>query len=192
MTAQCLNARQLAGAYRWLRRDFPDAERKPLWMLLIALRHGRYHPYVFWEKGRPAAYAFLASAPGCPWALLDYLAVQPAARGGGVGTRVLEELAALCAGRWAGLLIECEAPADAPDPAAARRRIAFYERAGAAPLGWDSRLFGVHYRLLALPARGGRAPEAARAVGALRRVYRAMRPAGVAGPPLRFFPSAEP
>ena len=95
MTAHRLTPRQLAAVYRWLRRDFPLAERKPLWMMLISQRHGRYEPYVFWEKGRPVAYGFLATAPGCRWALLDYLAVQPAARGGGIGTRVLQELARL-------------------------------------------------------------------------------------------------
>ena len=50
MTAHRLTPRQLAAVYRWLRRDFPLAERKPLWMMLISQRHGRYEPYVFWEK----------------------------------------------------------------------------------------------------------------------------------------------
>ena len=36
MTAHRLTPRQLAAVYRWLRRDFPLAERKPLWMMLIS------------------------------------------------------------------------------------------------------------------------------------------------------------
>lgn len=187
MTAHRLTPRQLAAVYRWLRRDFPLAERKPLWMMLISQRHGRYEPYVFWEKGRPVAYGFLATAPGCRWALLDYLAVQPVARGSGIGTRVLQELARLCAGRWDGLLIECEAPDYAPDADAARRRIGFYRRAGAVPLGRDSLVYGVRYRLLALPARGGKAPGGDETMRAIRTLYRAMRPAGVPCLPLRFF-----
>ena len=151
MTAHRLTPRQLAAVYRCLRRDFPLAERKPLWMMLISQRHGRYEPYVFWEKGRPVAYGFLATAPGCRWALLDYLAVQPAAR----------------------------------------RRIGFYRRAGAVPLGRDSLVYGVRYRLLALPARGGKVPGGDETVRAIRTLYRAMRPAGVPCLPLRFFETEE-
>ena len=86
--------------------------------------------------------------------LLDYFAVLPQYRGSGVGTAVLKELAAYYAPRKQSLIIECEHPAEAPEPAVARRRIGFYLRAGAHAAAMESRLFGVRYQIYSLPAGG--------------------------------------
>ena len=71
-----------------------------------------------------------------------------------VGTAVLKELAAYYAPRKQSLIIECEHPAEAPEPAVARRRIGFYLRAGAHAAAMESRLFGVRYQIYSLPAGG--------------------------------------
>ena len=67
---------------------------------------------------------------------------------------VLKELAAYYAPRKQSLIIECEHPAEAPEPAVARRRIGFYLRAGAHAAAMESRLFGVRYQIYSLPAGG--------------------------------------
>lgn len=71
-----------------------------------------------------------------------------------MGTAVLKELAAYYAPRKQSLIIECEHPAEAPEPAVARRRIGFYLRAGAHAAAMESRLFGVRYQIYSLPADG--------------------------------------
>ena len=45
---------------------------------------------------------------------------------------------------------EAEAPEDAPDPDMARRRLGFYARCGLRTAGYDTEVFGVHYKTLYL------------------------------------------
>ena len=116
---------------------------------------GLYEPLAFYdEAGALMAYAWQAVLPQCRNVLLDYFAVLPQYRGSGVGTAVLKELAAYYAPRKQSLIIECEHPAEAPEPAVARRRIGFYLRAGAHAAAMESRLFGVRYQIYSLPAGG--------------------------------------
>ena len=67
-----------------------------------------------------------------------------------------------------------ENPAEAPDPATARRRIGFYLRAGARATALESRVFGTRYAVLALPC-GGTVPDAA-LCKELRTLYKVMVP----------------
>lgn len=154
--------------------DFPPDELKPFRSIEQAIRAGLYEPLAFFRDGALAAYAFQVAVPGCRSALLDYFAVLPALRGGGVGTEALRDLAAWYAPRLADLIIECEHPAEAPDPAAARRRIGFYLRAGARATALESRLFGVRYYICALPC-GADAPDAELNED-LRTIYRTIVP----------------
>ena len=48
---------------------------------------------------------------------------------------------------------EAEAPEHAPDPAMARRRLGFYARNGLRTAGYDTEVFGVHYKTLYLADR---------------------------------------
>ena len=80
-----------------------------------------------------------------------YFAVRSDLRGGGIGTQALHTLARYYADRLDDLILECEHPDEAPDHAIAERRIAFYLRAGACSTKLESRVFGVRYRILALP-----------------------------------------
>ena len=153
-----------------MRRDFPAEELKPFAAMDARLQDGSYEPLQFYQQGKPAAYAMLLVPPGCPCALLDYFAVEPRLRGAGAGTAALHTLAEHYALRRDCLLIECEHPAEAPDPAAARRRIAFYLRAGARATAIETRLFGARYLILSLPCGADR-PDAALAAD-LKKIYR--------------------
>ena len=139
---------QLEAVYdRELRRAFPASELKPLRAMLRLMERGRYKPYCLFDGEEIAGTAFLwLGHPG--WALLDYLCVSSIRRNGGVGASILEKLRE----REAGTVIfgESEAPEDAPDPEMARRRLGFYARCGLRTAGYDTEMFGVHYKTLYL------------------------------------------
>ena len=106
----------------------------------------------------------------------------------GLGAELLARLRGVCAGRWQGILIEAEDPAEAPDEGLAIRRLGFYTRAGARMLKWESRVFGVHYRLFCLPCAEKDAPAAEddALVGSLARLYHEMVPGPLYGPNVAF------
>ena len=151
-----LNVEQAQSIYRsQMVRDFPEAELKPFASVQGMMTRGLYEPLAFYdEAGALMAYAWQAVLPQCRNVLLDYFAVLPQYRGSGVGTAELKELAAYYAPRKQSLIIECEHPAEAPEPTVARRRIGFYLRAGAHAAAMESRLFGVRYQIYSLPAGG--------------------------------------
>lgn len=168
-----LNAAQTKDVYDcWMKRDFLPEELKPYGSMAQMMAKGWYEPLALMEEetGGMTAYAFQTVMPGCRCALLDYFVVLPDLRGQGAGTAALGALAAHYAGRMDALIIECEHPAEAPDPEVARRRIGFYLRAGAHTTAIESRLFGVRYLVLALPCGGGADDAAVNAD--LRRIYR--------------------
>ncbi len=140
--------------------DFPPAERKPLAVLERLYAQGRYTPLGLFEGEELLAYAMLwRHRPEGP-VLLDYLAVCRGGRGKGTGSRVLE----LLWPEYPDLFAEVEDPALAPDGesrALRERRVAFYRRAGLAPLGYRAEIFGVPYVMLAWPPADSRAVMAA-------------------------------
>lgn len=176
MQIRLLNETQAGEIYRGqMRRDFPPEELKPFSSIEQMIRDGIYEPLAFYtEDGALLAYAWQTVLPDHTGALLDYFAVVPGLRGGGVGTQVLRALAGWYAGRKGALIIECEHPAEAPDPAVARRRIGFYLRAGARATAMESRVFGVRYQIYALPC-GGDVPDAVLNED-LKAIYRTMVP----------------
>ncbi len=175
MEIQLLNEQQAEQIYRsYMVQDFPPSELKPFASVQGLMRRGLYEPLALYEDGALAAYAWLVVLPGCPGALLDYFAVLPERRGSGVGTRALQALAGHYAPSRQTLIIECEHPACAPDPAAARRRVGFYLRAGARPTAMESLLFGVRYQIYALPCGGAESDADIRAD--LETLYRTMVP----------------
>ena len=154
-------------------RDFPASELKS-WASIAALwTRGCYEAMVLEKSGQRLAYAFLLYAPGASALLLDYLAVLPAYRDCGLGREMLRRLAGHYQSRFDRLLIEAEAPCEAPDEAVAQRRLRFYASTGALDQGFEVRLFGVRFCILALPLCD--APLTGSS-DALRTLYRAMLP----------------
>lgn len=124
------------------------------------------------DDGDPEGLALVRPLPGTEWVFLRYYAVG--VRGGGVGTAMLGELAALLAAEGATLLVWDVEDPDEPGLSAEhvvehRRRIAFYERAGgvllpvvgyAPPHGADLAGHAPSLRLMCLPLGGAAVPDA--------------------------------
>lgn len=130
-----------------LRESFPAAELKPLENMERMWRDGRYRPWCLFDGDDIVGECFLwLGHPG--WALLDYLCVSSRRRSAGLGAVMLQKLRE----REQGTVIfgESEAPEHAPDPAMAERRLGFYARNGLRTAGYDTEMFGVHYKTLYL------------------------------------------
>ena len=131
---------------------FPPAELKPLAAIEKMWNEGWYKPYCLYDDDGmgPIGTAFLwLGHPG--WAILDYLCVNAGWRNDGFGAEILRLLLEC----EPGMVIfgEAEAPVHAPDPAMAERRLGFYARCGLRTAGYDTEMFGVHYRTLYLANR---------------------------------------
>ena len=154
ITFQTLSPQQVSGIYaRYMEKDFPAPELKPLSSILRMMEDGIYLPLSILEEGTPVGYALLLDPPGGDYLLLDYFATFPEKRGGGLGARILEALELYLAPRV--LLLESEWPPLAPDPVMAQRRLSFYLRSGCLEAPVQSRVFGVRYSLLALTQDSG-------------------------------------
>ena len=128
-----------------MKAAFPAAELKPLSAIRRMWREGRYKPYCLFDGDDIVGECFLwLGHPG--WALLDYLCVSPKARNAGLGALILAKLREVEPGTV--IFGEAEAPEHAPDPAMAKRRLGFYARNGLRTAGYDSEMFGVHYKTL--------------------------------------------
>ena len=143
---------------RELKGTFPPSELKPLRTIQRHMRAGRYPVWGLYQGEELTAYALLWQTVDGRAVLLDYLGVPRERRGQGWGSRMLAQLRRIY-GERAAILAEVEAPeaAEPEERALQERRLDFYRRAGFRYAGFDSRLFGVHYRLLA--AGPGEEPE---------------------------------
>ena len=103
-----------------------------------------------------AAYLLMVRPEGSSISQLDYFAVVPAYRAGGLGAKLLAALPEYEAGAQA-IIIEAEMPEKAEDEAMAVRRLGFYARCGARDTGYYEHLFDAWFRILVLPCPG--APE---------------------------------
>lgn len=146
---------------RELKGTFPPSELKPLPTIQRHMRAGRYPAWGLYQGEELAAYALLWQTVDGRAVLLDYLGVPRDRRGQGWGSRMLAQLRRIY-GERAAILAEVEAPeaAEPGERSLQERRLDFYRRAGFRYAGFDSRLFGVHYRLLA--AGAGEEPEPGR------------------------------
>lgn len=132
---------------------FPPAELKPLKNIRAMVRAGCYRPWCLFDGEEIVGECFLwLGRPG--WSLLDYLCVAENRRNTGAGARMLAELRRAEPGV---ILAESEAPVHAPDPTMAERRLGFYGRNGLRTAGYDTDIFGVHYKTLYLA--GEEAPD---------------------------------
>ena len=139
---------QLRTVYdRDLKEAFPAAELKPLGNMERMWAEGWYRPWCLFDGDNIVGEAFLwLGHPG--WALLDYLCVSSRARNAGLGALILAKLREVEPGTV--VFGEAEAPEHAPDPAMAERRLGFYARNGLQTAGYDTEVFGVHYKTLYL------------------------------------------
>ncbi len=147
-----LTAEELQALYNThMKRDFPADELKLLSDLLSLLERGEYEPYALFEDGALIAYAIYWRTPGDPWVMLDYFAVVPERRNGGVGGTLLREMLEHFCQNGGGVFGEVEIP-DTGDKAVdtlRRRRLGFYDRAGMRQMGFRTKIFGVPYIVLA-------------------------------------------
>ncbi len=137
---------QTALAYeRDMKQAFPVAELKPLANIQAMCADGCYQAWCLFEGEEIIGECFLwLGHPG--WGLLDYLCVAESHRNQGLGAVILEKIQQA----EPGMVIfgESEAPEHAPDPELASRRLGFYARNGLRTAGYDTELFGVHYKTL--------------------------------------------
>ena len=137
---------------RDMKEAFPPAELKPLASIEKMWEEGWYKPYCLYDDDGmcPIGCAFLwLGHPG--WAILDYLCVNAGWRNDGFGGEILRMLHEM----EPEMVIfgEAEAPVHAPDPAMAERRLGFYARCGLRTAGYDTEMFGVHYKTLYIANR---------------------------------------
>ncbi len=151
MELKLASPEQVAMVYeRDLRPAFPPSELKPLANIQAMCREGCYQPWCLFDGEEIAGECFLwLGRPG--WALLDYLCVAEGRRNSGAGALMLGFLRR-AEPEDAVILVESEAPAHAPDPAMAERRLGFYARNGLRTAGYDTDVFGAHYKILYLSA----------------------------------------
>lgn len=174
LTWRRLSAEELTRVYlEEMRRDFPPGELKPLSMILTSEAAGTAHTWGVYDGSTLAAYLLMVRPAGCTVSQLDYFAVVPSCRAGGLGAQLLAELPRHEEGAEA-ILIEAECPEKAQDEAMARRRLGFYARCGAQDTGWTEKMFDAWFRVLVLGCPGRPPVEHAEAVRALMGCYRSV------------------
>ena len=72
-----------------MRRDFPAGELKPLSMILTSEAEGLAHTWGVFDGETLAAYLLMVRPEGSAISQLDYFAVVPAYRAGGLGAKLL-------------------------------------------------------------------------------------------------------
>jgi ribosomal protein S18 acetylase RimI-like enzyme len=141
--------------------DFLPVERKSEALLRELLRRGQYRIFSVCTQDTGAYAAYLMGYPvdGDRYFFLDFFAVDPAFRGGGLGKWTLLTLGAMLG--VDGLFFELEIPGEDAQPHEETvRRVAFYDRLGAhrlpveyALLHADGSLFPMYFYYL--PFAGG-------------------------------------
>ena len=124
---------------------FPKEERKPFWLMMKKTKLGEME--ILAIKDGAELLGLMITIPRDKYVLIDYFAVLPEKRCGGVGTEALKLL-----GEYYGektLVIEIETPNEtAPNNDERIRRNGFYHRCGFKEVGVDILLFGVEMKLL--------------------------------------------
>ena len=124
------NSELLPAVWDIYRSVFPEHERFPEQDLLAFLEktsEASMHAYV--EHDNVVAMSYMIDSSDLPFAYLLFLGVSPNAQGGGIGTRVLNEIKETCK-RPVVLDIEVVDDPTAENPEQRQRRLRFYERNG--------------------------------------------------------------
>lgn len=130
---------------RLYRTAFPRCERKPFAMIRRMCKAGRAEVLSIREAG--SFCGLVIAVQHRDLVLIDYLAIAPNRRGGGLGSAALRLIAQRYAGRRVFLEIERPDPT-AQNNAERQRRKRFYLQNGLCEDGVTVRLFGVEMELL--------------------------------------------
>ena len=125
---------------------FPKAERKPFSVIEKMRDEGICDILEIKENGKPCGLAVAERAEGC--ALLDYFAVDPGKRGGGIGGRALEQLCRRYSEGGFFLEIESTFEKSAGNMQERISRKRFYLNRGFFETGCEIMLYGVRMELL--------------------------------------------
>lgn len=141
-------------AYRELYESaFPAEERKPLSFMREGELASAYDLQVIETPDHPVAGLIISVTHG-EFVMLDYLAIQPALRGQGVGHAALPLILAHCRSRAPGkrIFFEIETPTpDCANPTQRVRRLAFYRSCGFVETPVHLFIYGTDMELLAPP-----------------------------------------
>ncbi len=179
-TVEELTLNQIRALYKGrMREDFPPAEIKPLSAIERAFRRGEYVCFGAMAGEDIAAYAFFIRLREGEKsiALFDYLAVKKEARCTGIGSAFLQALTAGYLRGMDAVLLEVDDPAcagDAEERNIRDRRLRFYLRNGLKDTSVTAVVFGVQFRILALPVGPCPTPDETRRMYAA--LYRAVMP----------------
>ena len=155
------NEEQIRDVYgRFLVRDFPQDEVKPLSMILKARREGKYVCFGAYDREELLAYAFFVILPreGKSVYLFDYLAVLPQNRGKGVGSAFLQALMAHPLQDAECVLLEIDHPdfgLTVEEREKRLRRQHFYLKNGLLDTRVQANVYGVEFKILELPIGPG-------------------------------------
>lgn len=138
---------ELEKAYTEVFREaFPPQELKPLESIRKMTEGGFYRPCALFRDGE--AVGFMCLWLNEPYILIDYLCVPKGIRNGGIGAQMLR-LVRETHPENTVFIGEVEAPTGNPEEdALILRRLGFYARSGAVTIGYDTALFGVHYKTI--------------------------------------------
>ena len=145
-----MTAAELKAAYETdLREAFPPSELKPLSAMEGMRAKGIYDPLCLLDGDQAVGYVLLWKHPeDRRYILVDYLCVPARLRSGGIGGQLLGMMREHYPADTV-FIGESESPTG--DPAAdglILRRLGFYRRSGAVTLGYDTALFGVHFKTI--------------------------------------------
>ena len=141
---------QWAQVYMLYQKAFPASEKKPFSVIVKKYRQGVTDVWRFTREGKFAG--LIITINGQEHILLDYLAVDTAQRGTGIGSEILQLMRQAYAGK--GVFLEIESVYEECDNKAERlRRKHFYEKCGMESMGVVVWLFGVKMELLGFDCR---------------------------------------
>ena len=188
MKIKRLNLSEIKNIYRkYLFRDFPADERRPLTRIVKYFREHRYEGFGgYSEAGELLCYAFFMrcdytaqSKKRQRTCLFDYLAVTEKYRDAGVGSAFLRHLGQ-CFPRTDIMIVEVENTDYAEneaDLATKQRRMDFYLRNGMRDTGVTVRVWGVEYRIMEMDLGEDWRPHTAQEIReTCEHAYRSMFP----------------